>query len=80
MEQYELELIAKYGGQDEELRGLWDKHKEYEKAIEKIEAKRFLTPQEDTELKRLKKEKLAGKTRIQTILEKYRQLEEGNEA
>jgi hypothetical protein len=62
------------------LRNLWAQHKEYETYLEKYESKRFLTPQEETELKNLKKEKLAGKTKIQTILEKYRQLEGGDEA
>jgi hypothetical protein len=80
MEQYELELIAKYGKEDEELRGLWEEHLEYEKQVEKLEGKPFLTPQEDTELKRIKKMKLAGKTKIQNILERYRQMEVQNEA
>jgi hypothetical protein len=80
MEQYELELIAKYAKEDEKLRGLWEEHLEYEKQVEKLEGKPFLTPQEDTELKRIKKMKLAGKTKMQHILERYRQMEVQNEA
>lgn len=80
MEQYELELIAKYGKTDQELEHLWEKHLNYEKQIEEYEKKRFLTPQEETELKNIKKKKLAGKTRIQNILEKYRELEVKNGA
>lgn len=80
MEQHELELIAKYGKLDEELSLLWQKHLEYENQLEKLESKRYLTPKEESELKMIKKMKLAGKTKIQHILEKYRQQEVGNEA
>lgn len=55
MEQYELELIAKYGEKDEELNKLWQQHLEYEKQVEKLESKPYLTPQDDLELKRIKK-------------------------
>ncbi len=79
MEQYELELIAKYGEKDEELKKLWEQHLEYERQVEKLENKPYLTPQDDLELKRIKKLKLAGKTKIQRILEKYRKLEKGEE-
>lgn len=80
MEQYELELIAKYGKQDHELGKLWEQHLEYEKQVEKLESKTNLTPQEDSELKQIKKLKLAGKTKIQQLLEKYRQQEVQDEA
>ncbi len=76
MEQYELELIAKYGEKDEELKRLWEQHLEYEKEVEKLESKPYLTPQDELNLKRIKKLKLAGKTKIQVILEKYRKMEE----
>ncbi len=75
MEQYELELIAKYGETDEELKALLDQHVSYEKILEKYETKPFLTPTEDLEVKELKKKKLAGKTRIHMILSKYKQME-----
>lgn len=80
MEQYELELIAKYGEQDEELSKLWQEHLDFERRLEKFENKRFITPEDEKEIKRLKKLKLAGKTKIQNILEKYRKQEVGNEA
>ncbi len=76
MEQYELELIAKYGDKDEELKKLWQQHLEYERQVEKLESKPFLSPQDDLELKKIKKLKLAGKTKIQAILEKYKKMEE----
>lgn len=75
MEQYELELISKYGESDEELKKLWDDHLSYEKILEKYESKAFLTPVEEQEVKALKKKKLTGKTRMHTILDKYKQTE-----
>jgi hypothetical protein len=55
---------------------LWDEHILYEKQLEKLENKSFLTPQEESEIKRIKKQKLHGKTRINEILEKYKSKEE----
>jgi hypothetical protein len=80
MEQYELELIAKYGDQDEELNQLWQEHLEYERQLQQYENKRYLTAEEETEMRNIKKKKLAGKTKIQNILDKYRHEGGGNEA
>lgn len=80
MEQYELELIAKYGDVDEDLNRLWQEHLDYEKKLDVYEHKQYLSAAEESEMKRLKKMKLAGKTKIQNILERYRRQEAGNEA
>lgn len=76
MEQYELDLIARLVQTDEELSELWKNHQEYEKQLARFEGKPYLSPSEDAELKQIKKMKLAGKTRIQAILDKHRQSEE----
>ncbi|WP_456324556.1 DUF465 domain-containing protein [Desulfonauticus submarinus] len=76
MEQYELELIAKYSDKDPELKSLWEDHLEYEKKLEKFESKPFLTPEEELEVKELKKMKLAGKTNLLALLNKYKDMEE----
>jgi uncharacterized protein len=73
MEQHELELIEQYRQVDEELKTLWEQHLRYERDLERIEGKPFLTPSEELEMKNLKKMKLAGKTRMQNILDKYKQ-------
>jgi hypothetical protein len=75
MEAKDLELIEKHGTEDAELMALWDQHVVYEKMIDKLEAKSFLSPAESQEVKELKKKKLAGKTRLQLALDKYRTLE-----
>ncbi|MFW5722443.1 MAG: DUF465 domain-containing protein [Desulfohalobiaceae bacterium] len=75
MEQYEMELVEKYAEKDDVLKILWEEHVLFEKQLERLEGKPFLTPQEERLAKEIKKKKLAGKTKIQHILDKYRKLE-----
>lgn len=75
MDTREIELIKKFAESDAELSALWDDHVAYGKMIDKLESKPYLSPAEDTEVKELKKKKLAGKTRIQVILDKHRKTE-----
>jgi hypothetical protein len=58
---------------------LYEKHLEYSQEVDRLENKRYLNPQEEMELKNIKKMKLAGKTRILNILDRYRQQEVGDE-
>jgi uncharacterized protein len=76
MDQRDLDLIATYGEADPELKSLYEEHVAFEKILEKMEGKPFLTPSEVTELKEIKKKKLSGKTRIDTLLGKYRKAED----
>lgn len=73
MDQQEKELLQKYAATDPELKTLWDDHLLYEKQIEKLESKNFLTPTEQQTLKQLKKQKLDGKTRMMHMLDKFKQ-------
>lgn len=75
MEQHELDLIARLVQTNEGLNELWEAHQEYEKQLARFEGKPYLSPTEDAELKQIKKLKLAGKTKIQAILDKNRQSE-----
>ncbi len=75
MENSERTLIEKYADQDTELRALWLQHLDYEKMIVKLEGKPFQSPVVEQEIKELKKKKLAGKTKLQALLDKYRQQE-----
>lgn len=69
MEAKELDLIKKYGPDNVELQALYDQHCEYERLLDKLEAKTYLSPAQEQEIKQLKKKKLAGKTRLQAILD-----------
>ena len=44
MEQFELDLIEKHMSQDMELKSLWDLHLDYERRLEKLAGKPFLSP------------------------------------
>ena len=72
MEAKDLELIHKHEGEDAELKALWDQHTVYEKMLEKMESKSYLSPTETQQMKELKKKKLAGKTKLQSLLDQYR--------
>jgi uncharacterized protein YdcH (DUF465 family) len=72
MDKRDIDLIEQHIGDDGELKVLWDEHLEFERQLEKLESKSFRTPAEDTEMKELKKKKLAGKTKLETVLRKYR--------
>lgn len=75
MEANERVLLEKYRPQDAELQTLWEEHLLYEKQLEKLESKPYLSPQEDTLVKDIKKKKLLGKTRMQAIIDRYKQQE-----
>ena len=75
MESNDIALIEKFRGQDPELHDLWEQHMEYEKMLDKMEGKPYLSPTQHQEMKQLKKKKLAGKTKLQFLLDKYRQME-----
>jgi uncharacterized protein YdcH (DUF465 family) len=72
MEAHEVTLLEKHAASDPELKALWDEHLLFEKQIEKLEGKPYRTPAETQNLKQLKKQKLDGKTRLMSILDKYR--------
>lgn len=77
MDQSEIDLLTKYAPADPELKSLWDDHLIFEKKVDKLESKNFLTPAEQMELKQLKKQKLEGKTRLMAILDNLKQAEQG---
>ena len=67
-------LVDKYAAADPEVKALWEEHVLFKKQIEKLEGKVARTPAEEQEIKRIKKEKLEGKTKLYALLES---LEEG---
>ncbi len=75
MDSRDLELIAKYSASDAALSALYDDHVAFEKLINKLESKSYLNSTETQEVKELKKKKLAGKTRLEAVLDKYRKAE-----
>jgi uncharacterized protein len=73
MEKSDLELIDQFSQKDQELAVLWKEHQGFEHRLNKLERKPFLSPEEQEERNTLKKQKLAGRDQIESILAKYRQ-------
>lgn len=71
MEKKELELLEKLAPTHPDLKSLWDDHILYEKQLEKLESKKFLTPTEEQQVRQIKKQKLDGKTRMVALLREY---------
>ena len=72
MEKQDLELIAELSDKNPEVKILWEEHLLYEKQLDKLEKKAHLSPDEDRVVREVKKKKLAGKTKLLNILERYR--------
>ncbi|MBQ4132326.1 MAG: YdcH family protein [Desulfovibrionaceae bacterium] len=62
-------LVDKYAAIDPEVKALWEEHVLFKKQIERLEAKVARSPAEEQEMKRIKKEKLEGKTKLYARLE-----------
>ncbi len=75
MEARDLTLVEKYREKDSEIQALWEQHLEFESMLNKLEAKPCLSSTQKEEIKQLKKKKLAGKTKLGLLLDKYREAE-----
>lgn len=76
MEEKEMDQIQSLAAQDQELARLWREHLELESKIDSLGERRYLSPEEEVEIKRLKKIKLAGRDRIEDILADHRRNQE----
>jgi hypothetical protein len=72
MDSHDEALISKLIDNNPELKALVDKHRDFERQLDEMYRRPHLTPEEDFELKRLKKAKLAGKEKIELILSQHR--------
>jgi uncharacterized protein YdcH (DUF465 family) len=73
MELREEVLIRSLMETDTELRQYYEEHVELKRQSEELKLKPHLTEEEELELKRIQKQKLAGKDRIMEILSRHRQ-------
>lgn len=71
MEKKDLDLIAGIADKSPEVKILWEEHLLYERQLEKLEKKTYRTPEEERVVKEIKKKKLAGKTKLQKILDRH---------
>ena len=68
----EEELIERLMKEDEEFSSTKRAHSQLVKQLEELEKRSFLTPQDEMEIKIIKKKKLALKDQMEKILMKYR--------
>ena len=61
----EVEIIARLCQEDQEFKQLWNEHEEFDQRAAELEKLHYLTPEEEVELKRIKKLKLLGKDKIE---------------
>lgn len=71
MERNELELLEKLAPTHPDVKVLWENHILFNKQLEKLEGKAYLTPDEQTQVRQIKKQKLEGKTKLVALLNKY---------
>ncbi|MDY6850704.1 MAG: DUF465 domain-containing protein [Thermodesulfobacteriota bacterium] len=72
MEKRDEELIAALISQDEELRALVKEHREFERCLEEFNSMSYMTAKDAQEKKRIQKQKLAGRDKIEIILGRHR--------
>ena len=73
MEQQDIEIINRLVDENEEMARLWAEHQELEAKLKNMENKMYLTAEDQVEVTRLKKVKLAGRDRIEAILAEHKQ-------
>jgi hypothetical protein len=73
MELKDEQTIVSLLDKDPELRKFYEEHRELEKKLADLQHKHHLTAEEEVEMKKIQKLKLAGKDRIMEILGRHRQ-------
>jgi uncharacterized protein YdcH (DUF465 family) len=68
----EEELIERLMKEDEVFLKIKQTHTQLAKELDELEKKSFLTPQDEVEIKILKKKKLAAKDQMEKILMQHR--------
>lgn len=73
MDKQDIDLIERLLPENEELAALWREHQQLDVQLDAMGQRTYLSPQDEQEVKKLKKVKLAGRDRIEAILAQYRQ-------
>jgi len=72
MERSEIDLIQRLTPKHDELRHLWHRHQAFEKDLTRLDSLRYPTEAERREIGRIKRLKLRGKERMQSILDSHK--------
>ncbi|MEW6584700.1 MAG: DUF465 domain-containing protein [Nitrospirota bacterium] len=68
----ENEIVELLRRQNEEFKKLSEEHRTLDKLLAEMDTKRYLTPQEELERKRIQKLKLLRKDRMAELVRKYK--------
>ena len=71
MEHRDEQLIQHHAAHDDELRALYEEHQALNHQLESYRHKHFLSSEEEIEMKRIQKLKLASKDRMMAILYRH---------
>ncbi len=72
MDKHDIELIETLLSENQELATLWREHQQLDLQLDGMGQRSYLSPQDEQELKKLKKVKLVGRDRIEAILADHR--------
>ena len=70
MEPHEKDLLRRLASTNPELSALVDQHQAFERRLEEMNTRPYLSPEEDLERKKIQKSKLAVKDKIQEFLDR----------
>lgn len=73
MAETDLTLVEKLCEENPRFRKLYEEHDIFERQLDELDQKAFLTPAQEVERKKVQKLKLAGKDEMESILRAYRQ-------
>ena len=73
MAENDMDLIQRLSEENPIFRKLHEQHLLFEKQLQDLDDRNYLTPEEDFERKKIQKLKLAGKDEMEVILRDYRQ-------
>lgn len=73
MAENDMDLIQRLSEENPRFRKLHEQHLFFEKQLQELDERTYLTPEEDLERKKIQKLKLAGKDEMETILREFRQ-------
>ena len=74
MESHDVELIERLAGGHDELRHLWTRHQDYERDLARLQDVRNPSEGERRKIGEIKRMKLRGKERMESILATHRDL------
>jgi uncharacterized protein YdcH (DUF465 family) len=73
MAEKDMDLIQRLSEENPRFRKLHEEHILFEKQLQELDERTYLTPDEDLERKKIRKLKLAGKDEMESILREHRQ-------